>query len=129
MRCYYEVCTTDKCYIHGRPDVGASCRYVPESVAPCPGIGEANALAPVQVLGIAQSADNAAIKKAYRLQALQWHPGLPPFLYACRASATAVMADGAAQVTGLPFDAQTRTSTGWRRLTTSSRRYRMHMRC
>lgn len=27
------------------------------------------------VLGIPQNADETAIKKAYRLQALQWHPG------------------------------------------------------
>lgn len=28
-----------------------------------------------EVLSIPQNADEAAIKKAYRVQALQWHPG------------------------------------------------------
>lgn len=33
-----------------------------------------------QVLEVGASADDAVIKKAYRVQALQWHPGAPPKL-------------------------------------------------
>ena len=89
----------------------------------------------LQVLGIAQSADEAAIKKGYRVQALQWHPGVvfrefhacksPPHAVWCHARQAAASGATAARLQ-LTFRGstalQTRTSTGWRRRTSASRR-------
>ncbi len=74
-----------------------------------------------EVLGVERDVDESGLKKAYRVAALQWHPGDGPSAMSCL-STEVFQGKPAHDAVSLW---QTRTSTGWRRRTCASKRFRM----